>query len=198
MRLWSLGVVACLLLAAPVSAQPAMPEASAKAPTDFRRITFIVKDMDRSLSIWRDILGFKVNYDTMITVSGVALPAGKPGNKTRLVILEANDKWIGGIGLLQFTDPPLPARKDGGKADSYPKRLGIGGHVVVLNTDDVDGRCAKLQSIPGVTITMLPSTTEYPGRDGGPPIRVRGCNFFDPDGTFVEMNQLLNRSEAGR
>jgi catechol 2,3-dioxygenase-like lactoylglutathione lyase family enzyme len=183
-------LIAALMLAAPtVTAQTPEPT---KAPTDFRRVTFIVADMDRSLAIWRDILGFRVNYDNAITVSGVALPAGKPGNKTRLVILEANDKWIGGIGLLQFTDPPLP------KPKAYPKRLGIGGHVIVLNTDDVDGRCAKLQKIEGVTITMLPSTTEYPGRNGGPPIRVRGCNFFDPDGTFVEMNQLLNRTEAGR
>ena len=29
------------------------------------------------------------------------------------------------------------------------------------------------------------------GDRGGPPIRVMGCNFFDPDGTFIELNQIL-------
>jgi hypothetical protein len=27
---------------------------------------------------------------------------------------------------------------------------------------------------------------------GAPPIRVMGCNLFDPDGTFIELNQLLS------
>ena len=31
----------------------------------------------------------------------------------------------------------------------------------------------------------------YPGRNGGPDIRVMGCNIFDPDGILVEINQLL-------
>jgi hypothetical protein len=31
----------------------------------------------------------------------------------------------------------------------------------------------------------------YPGRDGGPDIRVMGCNFFDPDGILIELNQIL-------
>ncbi|MGQ3228938.1 MAG: VOC family protein, partial [Blastomonas fulva] len=73
----------------------------------------------------------------------------------------------------------------------YPKRMGPGGTVIVMNTDDVDGRCAAAAKIPGVTMTAPPRMQEYPGRNGGPVIRVRGCNFFDPDGTLIEMNQIL-------
>ena len=40
-------------------------------------------------------------------------------------------------------------------------------------------------------MTAAPRLQEYPGRHGGSSIRVRGCNFFDPDGTLIELNQML-------
>lgn len=182
--------LALLAAAAPASAAPkASPGVEAPAeriPTDIRRITILVRDMERSLKLYRDVLGMKVNYDVPVTVSGVALPAGVPGNKTRLVLLNGNDPWVGWIGLMQYTDPPLA---DPGP---YPKRLGMGGHVIVANTDDAVKRCAMAKQLPGVTFTSEPRLQEYPGRNGAPTIRVMGCNFFDPDGTFFELNQILD------
>lgn len=180
-----------LLAAAPVASEPpkASPGVVAPAeriPTDIRRITILVRDMERSLKLYRDVLGLKVNYDVPVTVSGVALPAGVPGNKTRLVLLNGNDPWVGWIGLMQYTDPPLA---DPG---AYPTRLGMGGHVIVANTDDAVKRCAMAKQVPGVTFTSEARLQEYPGRNGAPAIRVMGCNFFDPDGTFFELNQLLD------
>ncbi|WP_448579354.1 VOC family protein [Thermaurantiacus sp.] len=157
-----------------------------RVPTDIRRLTILVRDIDRSLKLYRDVLGLNVNYDASITVSGVALPAGVPGNKTRLVLLNGNDPWIGWIGLMQYTDPPLP---DPGP---FPRRLGLGGHVLVVNTDDAEKRCAMARKVPGVVFTAEPRLQVYEGRNGAPPIRVMGCNFFDPDGTFIELNQILN------
>lgn len=170
------------------SSPPKSPGVEAPAerlPTDIRRVTLIVRDMETSLKLYRDVVGMKVNYDTVVETSGVALPAGEPGAKARLVLLNANDPFIGWIGLMQWVDPKLP---DPGP---YPKRMGPGGTVIVMNTDDVDGRCAAAAKIPGVTMTAPPRMQEYPGRNGGPVIRVRGCNFFDPDGTLIEMNQIL-------
>ena len=45
-------------------------------------------------------MGLKVNYDTVVTTSGVALPAGVPGAKARLVLLNGNDPYTGWIGLM--------------------------------------------------------------------------------------------------
>jgi catechol 2,3-dioxygenase-like lactoylglutathione lyase family enzyme len=156
-----------------------------RVPTDIRRVTLIVRDMENSLKLYRDVMGLKVNYDTFVTTSGVALPAGEPNAKARLVLLNANDPYIGWIGLMQWVDPALP---DPGP---YPKRMGPGGAVIITNTDDVEGSCAAAAKIPGVTVTAPARLQEYPGRNGAPPIRVKGCNFFDPDGTLIEMNQLL-------
>ena len=155
-----------------------------RLPTDVRRATIIVRDMEASLALYRDVVGMEVNYDTVVETSGVALPAGEPGAKARLVLLNANDPWVGWVGLMQWIDPPL-------EAEPYPRRMGPGGVVLIMNTDDVDARCEAAKSVPGVTFTAEPRLQVYPGRDGGPDIRVRGCNFFDPDGILIEMNQIL-------
>jgi catechol 2,3-dioxygenase-like lactoylglutathione lyase family enzyme len=169
----------------PAAISPAAVEIKQRAPTDFRRITLIVRDIDASLRLYRDVLGFSLNYDQTLEMSGVALPAGTPGAKARLVLLNANDSFIGWIGMLQWLDPALEA------PGAYPKRLGIGGHVLVMNTDDAKARCSQAAALPGITMTAPARLQEYPGRNGGPPIQVMGCNLFDADGTFLELNQVL-------
>src|SRR5688572_24934697 len=115
--------------------------------TDVRRVTLIVRDLENSLKLYRDVMGLQVNYE-----------------------------WL---------EPPLP---DPGP---YPQRLSVGGHVIVTHTEDVDRRCAEAAKVPGVKVTSPPRLQQFPGRNGAPPIRVRGCNFFDPDGTLIELNQMM-------
>ncbi len=167
----------------PVAAGVAPPEE--RLPTDVRRSTIIVRDIENSLKLYRDVIGLEVNYDTTVTTSGVALPAGEPGATARLVLLNSNDPWVGWVGLMEWVEPAIPAQ-------DYPKRMGPGDVVMVLNTDDVEGRCEMAKSVPGVTFTAEARLQTYPGRDGGPDIRVMGCNFFDPDGILIELNQILD------
>ncbi|QMW22336.1 VOC family protein [Sandaracinobacteroides saxicola] len=189
-------LMAALLAGGAQAAEPAKTATGVKAagveapkeriPTDVRRLTILVRDIDNSLKLYRDVFGLQVNYDAKISVSGVALPAGVPGNKTRLVLLNGNDPFIGWIGLMQYTDPPLP-----GSDQPYPRRLGPGGHVLILNVDDAKKRCAMAATVPGVSFTGEARLQVYEGRNGAPPIRVMGCNIFDPDGTAIEINQIL-------
>jgi len=155
-----------------------------RLPTDVRRTTIIVRDIEKSLALYRDVIGLQINYDTTVTTSGVALPAGEPGATARLVLLNANDAWVGWIGLMEWINPAIPANE-------YSTRMGPGDVVIILNTDDVETRCEAAKSVPGVTFTAEPRLQVYPGRDGGPDIRVMGCNFFDPDGILIELNQIL-------
>jgi catechol 2,3-dioxygenase-like lactoylglutathione lyase family enzyme len=74
-----------------------------------KRTTLIVRDAERSLAFYRDVLGMTVWYDDEIVLSGHGLAAGRPGNRTRLVIMQAQDSVIGMLGLLQFIAPPLAA-----------------------------------------------------------------------------------------
>lgn len=156
-----------------------------RLPTDVRRTTIIVRDIEKSLALYRDVIGLEVNYDTRVTTSGVALPAGEPGATARLVLLNANDPWVGWIGLMEWEEPAIPA-------GDYRTRMGPGDVVIILNTDDVEGRCKAAKSMQGVTFTAEARLQVYPGRDGGADIRVMGCNFFDPDGILIELNQILD------
>lgn len=162
-------------------------DTSVPLPTDVRRASIVVRDMDRSLAFWRDALGLEVNYDVEVELSGVNLPVGEPGTRARLVLLNGNDPYIGWIGLLQPIDPPLPDVND-----PYPTRLGSGMALMVVNTDDADARCAAAAAVEGTLMTGPARLQIYPGRDGRPDIHVRGCNVFDPDGIAVEINQLLD------
>ena len=81
---------------APGASAQRVPE-SEQIPVDIRRTTLLVRDVDRSLAFWRDALGLKVIYDRVL---------GEPPHTTRLVLLRANDEFIGNLGIMRrSTDP---------------------------------------------------------------------------------------------
>jgi len=165
----------------------AAPDAQAqKFPTDLRRVSLIVDDIDESLKLYRDVLEFEVNYDAEVTMSGVALPAGEPGARARLVLISSNDSWVGWIGLLQWTDPPLDR-------NFAPERMSIGDAILVFNTEKVDEHCEAAAKLSGIKVSAEAGNTTYPARGDGEPIVVRTCYLFDRDGYFMELNKVLDR-----
>ncbi len=162
-------------------------EIEARLPTDVRRVSIVVRDMEKSLEFYRDALGMEINYDTVVELSGVNLPVGEPGSKARLVLLNGNDPYMGWVGLLHPFEPPLE-----GVDEPYATRLAPGTAFMVVNTDDAEKACEAATKIDGVTMTGPTRLQVYPGRNGRPDINVRGCNVFDPNGVAVEINQLLD------
>jgi len=158
-----------------------------KVPTDFRRVTMMVNEMETPLKLYKDILGMDVYYDQEIVVSGKGLPAGEPDSKTRLVLLQCNDPYIGMLGILQYIDPPLPAPLP----RPQPNRVRAGEIVFVMHNNDVEGVYQQLLEIDGIEMVSEPHVSEYPKDDGGV-FRVLGITFFDPNGYFIELNQSLN------
>ncbi len=157
-----------------------------RVPTDFRRVTMLVHNMDEALQLYRDILGMTVYYDQELTVSGQGLPAGEPNAGARLVILQCNDPYIGMLGILQYTDPPLPAPVP----RPEPNRVRAGEVVFVMHNDDVDAAFEAIRTLAGVEVVSEPHVTEYP-KDDGSVFRVKGISFFDPNGYFIELNQWV-------
>jgi catechol 2,3-dioxygenase-like lactoylglutathione lyase family enzyme len=157
-----------------------------RVPIDIRRTTIIVRDMEASLKLYRDALGMKVNYDAGMNVSSPGFAQGGPPRPIRLVLLNANDPWIGWIGLIQYTDNPNRPRV------RVPRVLGPGSHIIVAAVGDAQKACDGASAVPGVRMMSPTKISEYPSRTaGGPPIRVLGCQFFDADGAYLELNQTL-------
>ncbi|MFZ9085975.1 MAG: VOC family protein [Steroidobacteraceae bacterium] len=151
--------------------------------TLIKRTTLIVRDLGRSIAFYRDGLGLEVWYDDEVVLSGRGLAAGGAGDRTRLVILKAQDPVIGMIGLLQWVDPELPGptvRRD---------RLGIGDVVFVLHTDDLEAVMERLRAL-GTRVHAEPHLFEVRGADGRQ-LRMRSASVWDPDDYFLEINQRL-------
>jgi catechol 2,3-dioxygenase-like lactoylglutathione lyase family enzyme len=146
-----------------------------------KRTTLIVRDVEASVRFYRDVLGFSEWYDGEIVLSGRGLAAGAAGDRTRLVIMKAQDHVIGMIGLLQWVEPRLPA------PPRERERLGIGDVVFVLQTDNVQEAYRRLQ-VAGARIFAEPHRFEVRGADGRT-LRMTSISFWDPDGYFFEMNE---------
>lgn len=157
-------------MAASVSAAP-VPE-SERIPVDLRRTTLVVRDIDKSLPLYRDALGLKVIYDQVIS------------GTTRLVLLRANDDFIGVLGLMQRLN-----QKDPPPAPEF-RRAQAGDPILVFNLQDLESRFERIRATPHVTVAEAPRRIDYPSADGGV-IPVMFSAVWDADGNFIEMNRIM-------
>ena len=160
----------------PVVAAP-VPETE-RIPVDLRRTTLVVRDIDRSLPLYRDALGLKVIYDQVI------------GGTTRLVLLRANDDFVGVLGLMQRLNltEPVPAPEF--------RKAQPGDPILVFNLQDLETRFERISAAPDVRVAEAPRRIEYPG-PGGSVIPVLFSAVWDADGNFIELNRILG-TPAGR
>ena len=148
--------------------------------TILRRTTIVVRDIDKSITFYRDAVGLRVGWDRQ-SVLGDAIPLA-PGAKGRFATVMGEDEMIGMIGLLQVVDPPLPAPLVA-KTDI----LSVDATIFVIGTADCDGVYERLNAL-GARIYKAPYDQELTGRDGAP-IKMRSMAAWDPDGHFLEINQ---------
>ena len=93
-------------------------------PLDLRRTTLVVRDIEKSLALYRDALGMTVEYDQELTSPGLAMRYGADGqNRSRLVLLKANDSFIGMLGLWQFLDQTEQDLAEPDPADFTPGEI---------------------------------------------------------------------------
>jgi catechol 2,3-dioxygenase-like lactoylglutathione lyase family enzyme len=179
-----LGAALAVGATAPSVAAPVAEEL--RGPVDVRRTTLIVRDIERSLPFWRDALGLTVVYDEVIERPG--RPEDPPGTvrSMRLVLMRANDTFVGAVGLLEYVSPRRP---DPGMGED---RAGIGDFIMVVNAADLDARWERVKAVPGVKVVSEPERIEYPAPGGGV-IPVMVTMVRDPDGYFVELNQILGK-----
>lgn len=149
-----------------------------------KRTTLIVRDMSRSAAWYESVLQMTRYYDDEVELSGIGMAAGKKGDRTHLIIMQAEHPEIGMIGLLQWIEPPLPA------PDKIPDSVTYGNPTFVVATDDAKAAHERARAL-GTRIHAEPHNWSVRGADGTMKNFI-GVSLFDPDGYFYELNQLLS------
>lgn len=153
---------------------------------DLRRTTMVVRDIEKSLALYRDALGMTVEYDQELTSPGLVMRHGADGqNRSRLVLLKANDSFIGMLGLWQFLDPTEQDLAEPDPADFTPGEI-----VLLFNSKTLDVTFLAAAAAPGVTIIGEPKERRYPSPAGE--IVVMVSMLTDNDGHTIELNQLIS------
>ncbi len=176
---WILAAAAWFAVSFSACAAPVAPDE--RGPVDVRRTTLLVNDAERSLALYRDALGLTVIYDQLIESP---MENGETRSR-RLVLLRANDDFIGVLGLLQYIHPEKPQRQE--RFDEPVP----GDPIIVINATDLDERWPRVEASPGGEVIDPPERVTYP-RAGGGEIRVNVTMIRDPDGYWLEITQLLD------
>ena len=178
--------LAALLLATlplPPAARAEPVPAAERIPVDIRRTTFVVRDIDKSLPLYRDALGLKLIYDQLIG-GGVDKDGKAIAPTVRLVLLRANDGFIGNLGLMQRLNLAQPA------PPPVFSKAGPGQMIMVINVADLDTRWARIEATPHIKVETAPMRIDYPQAGGGV-IPVLFSAVWDADGNYIELNKLL-------
>ena len=153
-------------------------------PDIIKRTTLMVRDAEKSALWFEAVFGMTRSMDTPFTLSGTQVAAGKIGDQTRLVIMKALDDTIGMIGLLQWVDP---VRSD--IPSSLPDEIGFGTPIFVIAADDCQASAERARAA-GSKIHCEPHEWQVTGADGKVKDMI-GASFWDLDGYFFEVNQLV-------
>ena len=157
--------------------------------TPLKRTAIIVRDMERSLQFYRDILGMNI---WVSGTAGAELPAmyqllGMPPCNTRWFILQSGNIDWGMVGLFELTDP---APDD----ETHPSidRVNRGEACLVFHTPDVDAVYAGAQAI-GLTVLCPPMRLEL--RQHG--VVSKEMTLRDPNGVLLNFIQNIKGGSIG-
>ena len=148
-----------------------------------KRTTLMVRDGDRAGHWYETVFGMTKWMDTPFTLSGTQLAAGKKGDETRLIILKCEDDLIGMIGLLEWLDPKQDALAE------LPTEIAFGAPIFVVAAEDAKATLERARAL-GSRIHCEPREWQVTGADGKQRDMI-GCSFWDLDGYFYEVNQIV-------
>ena len=153
-------------------------------------IAICVRDMEKSLRFYRDLLGMKVIYDRMERIGrgaggGPALYDRPEQEKRRAVHLHYGEGAA--AGSIVLSQAPAPASGNAIKLD----QIGIS-HFAWL-VDDVRAVADKLKSA-GVKFLVPPVESAAAGLGQDASTKYVTCLFEDPDGVILQLDQFVRPS----
>jgi len=169
-----------ITFAMPTAAQPAAipPIVDGFKLTPVMRTSFIVRDLDESLKLYRDILGLRPWFEGVLVGEALDMLVGNQGRSLRNVILQSGQVVVGNIGLFQYLEDKTPA-------PSILPELRTGDVAVIFYTNDIFGIYDAVEEA-GYTVISRPVVL-YP-REGQATQNVEMI-FFDADGIAINLIQ---------
>jgi catechol 2,3-dioxygenase-like lactoylglutathione lyase family enzyme len=138
-----------------------------------------VRDMDKSLPFYRDVLGLRVVKDEVERMGGMRGVADKTRRAVRLVW--DNGLWATYVVLSQSA----------GTASGTPSKLDqIGIHHFAFWVDQIRDRFERVKG-SGASIVLSLTEVSGDGYGGGEGDKVLTCIFEDPDGTLLQFDQQV-------
>jgi catechol 2,3-dioxygenase-like lactoylglutathione lyase family enzyme len=162
------------LMALSALATPAHAEPAPDSPLHLKRHNLVVADLDRSLAIYRDILGFSVARISESSAQSYSYPVFNiPAEATLRSATLNSDTEQRHFALTEVRGVPLP------RPDSHGIRMST----PVIQVRDFD---TVLSALREAGLTIVDPTTDI-GADG----RVfKELAFIDPDGHLVVLYQF--------
>lgn len=151
----------------------------------FKRTTIFCHDIEKSLHVYRDVLGLKIVFEKAISGDAAGRLLGLPPCDVRILLLAtaADEKPV--LGLFDISGTELETRPVG------PRKVVRRQTAIVLGTDDFD---ATARDIRAAGLEFLVEPEDYIASGDGPDgvaMRHRGLMFFDPDDVLVSISQIL-------
>ena len=154
-------------------------------PPIIRRTSFVVRDAKSTAQFYQDVFGWSRFYNNETPVDARFPPCAPDAALARIVILKADDPYIGMIGFMEYVDfNPDDA------TDKEKTILGIGDPILVIETQDIEDTYAKAKAAKArlVTEPIKWTVKDYSGEGL---IHLCTFSFFDPNGIYVEVNTRL-------
>lgn len=149
--------------------------------TAAHRTTIFVRDQERSLELYRDLLGMKIFFDNCWNNEGINAIMGTEGETLRAVVLEASDGLYGKLGLYQLSAASV--------AEAGPPDLNRGTNVgdvaIVFVTDRIDDLAARVKAAGHPIVSEPAALWRNPDYE----VQGREMLFRDPDGVLVNLVQ---------
>ena len=146
-----------------------------------RRTTYIVEDIEKSISFYRDGIGLNLLWQTETELNG-SLPIGKTGDKIKFVAFNGEDPVVGMVAFMQLLNYQIKPLPDISKLDT-------GNSILVLGVKNCRQIFKNINAM-GAKIHKPPFENSVTGRDGKK-INMLSMFAWDPNNIFLEINQRL-------
>lgn len=153
----------------------------------FRRTSFIVADVESSANFYQNIFGWTRFYDHDTPVDKRFPPCAPDQTVANIVILKADDPFIGMIGFMEY-EGYLPEAR----VDVTRKTLGVGDAILIVESKNIQQTYVYAKQ-EGATIVTEPVEWTVKDHSGQGVIHLSTFSFFDLNGIYVEVNTRLSK-----